>query len=111
MNIVIMGCGKIGADILANLVMEGHDVTVIDRNAEVLSDITNVYDVMTMCGNGTDYDTLMEAGVAEGGIFAADVQENEILSVEYMASKTERVKDDARSRLAALFNRRKGDNA
>ena len=48
MNIVIIGCGKIGADILANLVMEGHDVTVIDRNAEVLSDITNVYDVMTM---------------------------------------------------------------
>ena len=52
---------------------------------------------------------ILEAGVREGGIFAADVQDNEILSVEYMASKTESVKDDARSRLAALFNRRKGD--
>ena len=53
---------------------------------------------------------ILEAGVAEGGIFTADVQENEILSVEYMARKTESVKEDARSRLAALFNRRKGDN-
>ena len=68
MNIVIMGCGKIGADILANMVMEGHDVTVIDQDATVLNDITNVYDVMTMCGSGTDYDTLMEAGVAEAEV-------------------------------------------
>ena len=52
---------------------------------------------------------ILEAGVREGGIFAADVQDNEILNVEYMESKTESVKDDASSRLAALFNRRKGD--
>ena len=53
---------------------------------------------------------ILEAGVREGGIFTADIQDNEILTVEYMASKTESVKDDARRRLAALFNRRKGDN-
>ena len=53
---------------------------------------------------------ILEAGVREGGIFTADIQDNEILNVEYMASKTESVKDDARRRLAALFNRRKGDN-
>ena len=52
---------------------------------------------------------ILGAGVAEGGIFAADVEENEISNVEYMAQKTERAKNDARSRLAALFNRRKGD--
>ena len=52
---------------------------------------------------------ILEAGVSEGGIFAADVQENEISNIEYMAQETERAKDDARSRLAALFNRRKED--
>ena len=78
MNIVIMGCGKIGADILANMVMEGHDVTVIDQDATVLNDITNVYDVMTMCGNGTDYDTLMEAGVAEAELYMAMTLNDEL---------------------------------
>lgn len=68
--------------------------------------------VLRADGTVTEFPALkiLEAGVAEGGIFTADVQENEISSVEYMVSETESVKDDARSRLAALFNRRKGDN-
>ena len=32
MNIIIVGCGKIGSTILASLVAEGHDVTVLDVN-------------------------------------------------------------------------------
>ena len=52
---------------------------------------------------------ILEAGVTEGGIFSADVEENGISNVEYMADKTEKAKDGARNSLAVLFNRRKGD--
>lgn len=52
---------------------------------------------------------LRDAGVPEGGIFAADIEENEILSIEYLAKKTEEVKSEAKRRLTALFNRRKED--
>ena len=78
MNIIIMGCGKIGGDILANLVTEGHDVTAMDENAEVLSDLTNVYDVMTVCGSGLDYDTLTEAGVKDAELYLAMTQNDEV---------------------------------
>ncbi|MBR6683930.1 MAG: NAD-binding protein [Firmicutes bacterium] len=78
MNIIIMGCGKIGGDILANLVTEGHDVTAMDENAEVLSDLTNVYDVMTVCDSGLDYDTLTEAGVRDAELYLAMTQNDEV---------------------------------
>ena len=63
MKIIVNGCGKIGKSILASLVAEGHDVVAIDNNPQVLAEITNIYDVMGVCGNGTDSDVLSEAGV------------------------------------------------
>ena len=63
MKIIVNGCGKIGKTIAASLVAEGHDVVAIDNNPQVLAEITNVYDVMGVCGNGTDSDVLLEAGV------------------------------------------------
>lgn len=63
MNIIINGCGKIGQAVLADLVAEGHDVVAIDINPKVIEEITNIYDVMGVCGNGTDCNVLLEAGV------------------------------------------------
>lgn len=62
MNIIVNGCGKVGKTIVASLVLEGHNVVVIDNNPDVLTQITNIYDVMGVCGNGTDCDILAEAG-------------------------------------------------
>ena len=69
MKIVVVGCGKIGTAIIGSLVAEGHDVTAVDINAEVISGITDQYDVMTVQGNGVDCDTLTEAGVADARLF------------------------------------------
>ena len=63
MNVIIAGVGKIGATLTASLVSEGHDVVVIDSDPQVIEDITNIYDVMGVCGNCADTDTLLEAGV------------------------------------------------
>ena len=51
MKIIVAGCGKIGTAILESLVAEGHDVVAIDDNADVITEITNIYDVMGVCGN------------------------------------------------------------
>ena len=37
MNIIVIGCGKIGGTILANLVEEGHDVVALDNNPDVIA--------------------------------------------------------------------------
>lgn len=71
MNIIIAGCGKIGSAILANLVNEGHNVVVLDKSSAVITDISNVYDVMGVCGNAADCETLEEAGIAQAELFVA----------------------------------------
>lgn len=63
MKIIVIGCGKIGTTILASLVSEGHEVVAVDGDADAISEISNIYDVMSVCGNGADCDTLAEAGV------------------------------------------------
>ncbi len=69
MKIIVVGCGKIGRTIIENLVAEGHDVTAIDNNAEVIEDVTNSYDVIGLVGNGGDSDALSEAGVEGAELF------------------------------------------
>ena len=71
MKIIISGCGKIGATILESLVAEGHDIVAIDNNQSVIQEITNVYDVMGVCGNCFDCDVLEEAGISEAELFIA----------------------------------------
>lgn len=78
MNIIVMGCGKIGEEILSSLVAEGHDVTAIDTNADVINDITNDYDVMSVCGNGADYEILEEANVDKAEMFIAATSSDEV---------------------------------
>ncbi len=71
MKILIVGCGKIGTSIIESLVVEGNDVVAIDDSPAVIEEIGNIYDVMTVCGNGADTETLEEAGVAKADIFVA----------------------------------------
>ncbi len=78
MNITVVGCGKIGATIIEALVSEGHDVTAIDKNQYKIEEITNIYDVMGVCGNGVDCDTLSEASVEDCDLFIAATGSDEL---------------------------------
>ena len=71
MNIVVVGCGKIGTTILSSLVAEGHNVVALDSNPNTINEITNLYDAIGICGNGNDCDTLSEAGVEKAELFVA----------------------------------------
>ncbi len=62
MNIILIGGGKIGTTILESLVAEGHNVVIVDNSPQVINQINNMYDVMCVCGNGVDWETLKEAG-------------------------------------------------
>ncbi len=78
MKIIINGCGKIGRTILKSLANEGHDIVAIDTNPEVITALTNIYDVMGVCGNGTDSDVLEEAGVADAQLVASFTNSDEL---------------------------------
>ncbi len=78
MKIIVVGCGKIGTTIVSSLVLEGHDVVAVDNMTSVISEITNIYDVMGVCGNCADYDTLSEAGVDKADLFIASTGSDEL---------------------------------
>ncbi len=78
MKIIVNGCGKIGITILANLVAEGHDVTAIDTNPEVIQKLTNIYDVIGVCGNGADSDILKEANAENNDLIISTAGSDEI---------------------------------
>lgn len=78
MKIVIAGCGKIGAKITERLVQEGHDILIIDNDDSVIQNITNVHDVMGICGNCVDSDVLEEAKTEDADLFIAVSNSDEL---------------------------------
>lgn len=78
MKIVIFGCGKIGTTVIEGLVGEGHDIIAIDKNPQVIEEVTNIYDIIGLVANGVDYAALTEAGISEAELFVAVTGSDEL---------------------------------
>ena len=78
MNIVIVGCGKVGLSLVEKLSEEGNDITVIDPDASRIQNVTNQYDVIGIVGSGANFDTLQQANIAEADIFIAVTGSDEL---------------------------------
>ena len=61
MKIIVVGDGKVGFAIAKQLNQEGHDITVVENKANVLSSTMNQLDIVGVQGNGASLDTLLEA--------------------------------------------------
>lgn len=77
-KIIIVGCGKVGVTLVDQLSKEGHDITVIDKDASIVSDVAGAYDVMGYAGNGASLTTLMEAGVSNADLLIAVTTSDEL---------------------------------
>ena len=73
MKIIIMGCGRVGSQVSQLLVGHGHEVTVIDHDANALARLGAEFKGKIVRGLGFDRNVLIEAGVetAEGFIAAS----------------------------------------
>ena len=71
MSIIIVGCGKVGHTLTEQLVREGHDITIVDTNERVIRDMTEIFDVMGICGNGASLHVLEEAEVRKADLVIA----------------------------------------
>ena len=78
MKIIIVGCGKVGETLTQDLSLEGHDVTVIDRNPAVVDQICDRYDVMGFAGNGANFAVLDEADIAHADLVIAVTGHDEL---------------------------------
>lgn len=78
MNIIIVGCGKVGASLVERLSNEGHDLVVIDISAKKVEEISNKYDIMGIVGNGASFAVQQEAGVEKADLFIAVTTADEL---------------------------------
>ena len=78
MSIIIVGCGKVGHTLTEQLVREGHDVTIVDTNEQVIRDTTELFDVMGIRGNGASLSVLMEAGLEKTDLVIAVTGSDEL---------------------------------
>ncbi|HEY1409465.1 MAG TPA: TrkA family potassium uptake protein [Promineifilum sp.] len=71
MNVIIMGCGRVGEQLSRFLVEEGHNVTVVDQDRAALSRLKNRFDGRLVEGVGFDQSVLMKAGIEDAEAFVA----------------------------------------
>ena len=78
MNIIIAGNGKVGSTLMRLLGDEGHDLTLIDLNQQLLETTVGHQDVMTVHGNCASMSVLLDAGVKDADLLIAVTGEDEL---------------------------------
>ncbi|GLV57346.1 hypothetical protein KDH_41820 [Dictyobacter sp. S3.2.2.5] len=71
MNIVILGCGRVGATLATRLDEAGHTVSVIDSSSDSFQRLSPRFTGEKIVGNGVDEETLRRAGLETADAFAA----------------------------------------
>ena len=80
MNIIIVGCGKVGCTLVEALSIENHNIVVIDSRPEKVSALTDTVDVMGIVGNGVSHTTLKQAGIETADLLIAVTGSDEEIS-------------------------------
>lgn len=79
MKILILGAGQVGSTVAFSLAREeANDVTIVDRNSDVLREIQDRLDVRTVVGNASHPDVLDRAGAKEADMLIALTSSDEI---------------------------------
>lgn len=78
MQIIIVGCGKVGMTLAEQLSRESHDITVIDVKEEAVQRATALFDVQGVIGNGASVNVQMEAGIEKADLIIAVTHSDEL---------------------------------
>ena len=63
MDIVILGCGRVGAKLASLMDNEGHKVSIIDKNRDAFKRLDPGFNGTKVGGLGIDRDILKKAGI------------------------------------------------
>jgi len=74
MKIVIMGCGRVGAQLASLLDADGHKIIVLDVDAHSFRRLPPSFGGTALVGDGTDEEVLRKSGIGEADAFVAVTQ-------------------------------------
>jgi len=97
MKIVIAGAGEMGSHLAKMLSGNGHDITVVDSDPKLLSEVASLADVITVEGDSTTLAVLRRAAVRRSDLFiAVNHEENDNIVAAMLAKKLGAKKSIAR---------------
>ncbi|TLM76797.1 MAG: TrkA family potassium uptake protein [Actinobacteria bacterium] len=84
MNVIVAGCGRVGSQLATLLSVDGHNVTVIDRDDAAFQRLGSTFNGVTVKGLAFDVEVLEEAGARECDTFAAvtDLDNTNLMAAE-----------------------------
>lgn len=71
MNIIVVGCGRVGSQLAIMLSKAGNNVSVVDKDQLSFRSLGRDFNGRTICGLGFDEDVLESAGVSTADVVAA----------------------------------------
>jgi trk system potassium uptake protein TrkA len=81
MHVVIIGCGRLGAELAVNLYQRKHGVTVVDKYPDAFLNLPKGFKGRMVDGDALDRDILLRAGIAKADALAAVTNSDPINAV------------------------------
>lgn len=75
-RIIIVGCGRTGAELGRLLNRDGHNLVMVDKDPESLKRLSGDVKVRTVLGNGVSLTTLKDAGIERADVMVAVTNRN-----------------------------------
>lgn len=101
MNIIVVGCGRVGSKLATIFSESNHNVVIIDKSIHAFSSLGSGFNGQTIVGVGFDEDVLIQAGVEDCDALAAVTNmDNSNLMIAEVARKLFGVKHV----IARLYN-------
>ncbi len=89
MKIIILGASQVGRSMAEVLVGEGNDVTLVDINSDLLSQLQNRLDIRTVVGHAAYPSVLENAGAADADLVLAVTDSDEVNMTACQISDTQ----------------------
>jgi trk system potassium uptake protein TrkA len=77
MNVVIVGGGLVGSTLSEKLSRDGHDVSLLDQDGDLVHQIADALDIRGLEGNGATAPDLRRAGIEEANLVLATTNSDE----------------------------------
>lgn len=71
MRVIVVGCGRIGAELANNLFKQGHQVAVVDENKNAFNNLPPEFEGRILEGDALNQDILIRAGIENCDALAA----------------------------------------
>lgn len=78
MKVIIAGAGKVGQTLARQMAAEGHDLTLIDMDNDILQNTVDRFDAIGICGNCASGEVLRNAGVLQADLLIAMTNADEV---------------------------------